>query len=261
MSSFARRAVLAFGCKAAEDTGLDDTGVDVCPVPYGEGERTVRGRAYFFTMPTLGQIELVTDVMGAEVYVVEAPELRVTLQSSDAFAFAFDGLPDDCDVTLAAVHDDFFPHMTATWRVGGEDLEGLTFQSISNELVALTTGVYDVDSDDDTVCHMAATVTAIHQSQDTVWAVGEPGATVTIEPAVDEEQGPFYFNEMVLPDVTLSETTTDGGVIVIGADPGTYHWTGHKEGLAFRPLKMRCEGGWLTNASPPWGMQAEDLER
>jgi len=246
---------------ADDDTAADDDTVgDDDTLPWGDGERAVSGNAYFFDMPEFGQIELMTDVLGAEVYVFEAPQLSATLDPADDFAFRLEGVPEGAEVTLALTHPDYFPHLTATWPVGADDLDGLTFQAVTIALVELGTSVFGVDPYEPGVCQMATTVTAISDSQDSVWAVGEPGATVTLDPPVPPEAGPMYFNELVLPDLTLTETTSDGGVLVVGAEPGAYTWTGHKEGLEFRPLTLHCEEGWLTNASPPWGMQASVAE-
>jgi len=248
-------AVLAAGCtpEVPADTGE--------PGPaWGEGERTLSGNAYFFTMETFGAIERVTDVAGAEVYLFEAPQIRQTLDPADGHAFTLTGIPDDCEVTLALVHDDYFPQLTATVPVGSEDLERLNFQSISHDLLSLTASVFGVDPDDTSKCHMATTVTAISDNQDEWWAVGEPGATVSIEPAVPEDNGPIYFNSSVLPDLTLTETSGDGGVVVYGVDPGVYQWAAHKEGFVFDNRALTCVGGWVTNAAPPWGLQAHLVE-
>jgi hypothetical protein len=214
------------------------------------------GQAYFFTMETFGVLEMVTDVAGAEVYLLEAPGIRQTLDPAEGFAFTLGGIPDHCEVTLALVHDDFFPHLTATLPVGTVDLERIHFQSVSRELIELATSAYGVDPDDTTRCHMATTVTAISDNQDEWWAVGEPGATVGIDPPVPEDSGPIYFNASVIPDLTLAETSTDGGVVVYGVDPGVYTWTAHKESLSFDSRKLTCVGGFVANAAPPWGLQA-----
>lgn len=238
----------------------DDSGGDTSEEDgpdWGAGPRTLRGNAYFFTMETLGDIDQVTDVEGAEVYVLEAPELRQVLDPSDEHAFALTGIPDGVEVTIALVHDDFYPSLTATLPVDGGDLAKLHFQAVSHDLLALTAGLFSVDVSDDSICHMVTTVTAISDNQDLWWAVGEPGATVTLDPAVPEAAGPFYFNTMVLPDRTLAETTTDGGVTVLGVEPGVYRWTAHKPSYTFDPLKLTCVGGWVTNAAPPWGLQAQ----
>ena len=241
---------------ASGDSDLDiEEDSDAAPWPLGP--RTASGRAYFFDMPTLGQIVQVTDVAGAEVYVYEAPHLRVTLEAADDHVFTIEGIPDGVEVTIALEHEDYYPNLTATLPVDGGNLEGLTFQALTHDLVALGNTVLGVDDPyDPDLCGMATTVTAISDNQHTIWAVGEPGVTVTLDPSVAPEVGPFYFNESVLPERRLTETTRDGGVMVIGAEHGIYLWTGHKEGLTFRQLKLRCVGGFATNASPPWGLQA-----
>ncbi len=240
-------AALLAGCTPPDSAPAEEE-----PPAWGEGDYSVSGTAYFFHMETFPQIDWIRDVEGAHLYVFEAPQLEVILDAEDEHSFRIDGIPDGVEVTLALTHPDFFPHLTATHRVDGADLEGLTFQSVSTEITGMAGDLLQVDTLDVTRCQMATTVTA--PEPENIWAPGEPGATVRLDPPVAEQQGPYYFNEMVLPTVTLTETTTDGGVTVVGAEPGDYLWTGHKDGVEFGPLRMKCVGGWLTNASPPWGM-------
>ncbi len=226
------------------------------PLAWGDGERSVSGNAYFFDMQSFGEIEWIQDVEGAHLYVFEAPELEVTLDPDDDFAFHISGIPDGAEVTLALTHPDFVPQLTATHRVDGLDLERMSFQSVSTRIAELAGDLLQVDTLDPARCQMATTVTA--PGPEDIWAPGEPGATVSLNPPVPERLGPFYFNELVLPTLTLVETTTDGGVTVVGAEPGEYIWSGEKEGVEFVDLKMKCVGGWLTNAAPPWGMNILD---
>ena len=93
-----------------------------------------------------------------------------------------------------------------------------------------------------------------------VYAPGEPGVVITLDPPVSAEHGPVYFNTQVVPDDSLTETTTDGGVIVAGVEPGLYTWTATKDGVHFEPRVMTSVGGRLTNASPPYEMQLEEPE-
>jgi len=222
------------------------------PVPWGRGARAIGGRAYFFDMDPPPQIRQIHDVVGAEVYVVEAPELRAVVSPDDEHAFRLEGIPEGASVTLALVHEGYYPTMTATFRVGAQDLEGVTFQAMTTNIAGLAAGLLGVDVSDDSLCQMATTVSAANPPD--IWAVGEPDATVTVQPAVPAEQGPYYFNAQVIPEPELEATTTDGGVIVVGAQPGLYRWEGHKDGVTFEPIELRCVGGWLTNASPPWGL-------
>lgn len=222
------------------------------PPAWGEGERSVSGNAFFFDMQTLGQIDSLEDVEGARLHVLEAPELEVLLDPADGHAFVLPGIPAGVEVTLALTHPDFFPHLTATFVVGEEDLVGLSFQSVTFRIAELIGNVLQVDTYAPDRCQMVTTVTAA--GGEDIWAPGEPGATVTVEPPVPPEQGPYYFNELVMPTVALTETTTDGGVIVVDAEPGEYLWSGHKDGVEFVDLKMKCVAGWMTNGAPPWGM-------
>jgi hypothetical protein len=232
-----------------DETG--DTG-DTDEPAWGEGPLSISGQAYFFDMETPGQLDWMREVEGAELYVLEAPELRVTLDPSSDHGFTIDGIPEDVKLTLALVHEDYFPHLTRTFDVGDSSVTGVTFQSISRTIATLAAALLGADADDESRCQMATTVTAL-DPQD-VWAPGEPGAIVTIDPEVSAEQGPYYFDENVIPDLSLTETTSDGGVTVVGAEPGTYRWDAHKDGVTFEQLEMKCVGGWLTNASPPYGL-------
>ena len=174
----------------------------------------------------------------------------------DLFAlFRFDGLHPGQAATVAVEHPDFQSTLTATFSLGDEDLEGITQQIVSRRIGEFLAALLAADADDPARCQMVTTVTAMGPNQSSVYAPGEPGATVTIAPEVPPALGPVYFNTQVLPERALSETTTDGGVIVAGAEPGVYRWRVHKEGVSFTELSLTCVGGWLTNASPPYGLQ------
>lgn len=216
----------------------------------GRGERSVSGEAFFFDATGVGEITELTDVTGAEVFLVEYPERRGDVAADGTFRF--DEIPEGVDLTVALEHVDFFPSLTATVHVGTEDVENLTFQAVTHAIAEFLGLMLGEDPYDTSRCQMVATVTAMGPGQGSVYAPGEPGVVVTVTPEVD----PIYFNTSVIPDFSLTSTTTDGGVIVAGAEPGIYTWEGSKEGLVFDPLAMRCIGGWLTNASPPYGMQA-----
>ncbi len=247
------------GDSTTQDTAdTADTG-DIVEPPWGEGPLTVRGQVYFFDMETPGIIDWIHDVEGAEVYVFEAPELRVEVSPGDDHAFVIEGIPEGVELTLAVVHPDYFPHLTATLATADYDLDGVTFQAVSRSIATLASALLGVDVNDTSRCQMSTTVSAIGAGD--VWAPGEPGATVTTEPNVPIDQGPFYFDTTVIPNPSLIETTTDGGVVIVGAEPGTYLWDAHKDGVTFEQLKLRCVGGWLTNGSPPYGLNVIDEGR
>ncbi len=240
---------------ADDDSAADDdtNGDDDTTMP--PGDRAVSGRAYFFDAAGIGQIEELSDVEGAEVYLAEYPNQRQEIAPDGLFRF--ENLPDHSPVTVGLDHPDFYPSLTATLSIGTEDLEGVTFQGVTWAIAEFLGLMLGLDPYDTSVCSMVVTVTAMGENQDSVYAPGEPGVVVQIDPPVPPDHGPVYFNTSVVPDSDLTQTTTDGGVIVAGVQPGTYTWTATKEGLVFDPLQMTCIGGALTNGSPPYGLQAQ----
>lgn len=217
------------------------------------GDRVLSGGAFFFDAKGVGAVEQQMAVTAAEVYLLEYPEVRQPVAEDGSYAF--EGLSAG-EYTVALVHEKYYPSLSPTVTVADADVSGVNFQAVTYTIAAVLAGMVGANPKDPKQCQMVVTVTAMGKHQGVVWAPGEPGATVTVHPAVPAAQGPFYFNESVLPDKSLSATTTDGGVIVAGAKPGTYSWTAHKDGLKFNTLKLKCVGGWLTNGAPPFGLQA-----
>jgi hypothetical protein len=234
------------------DTPPEDTAPDV-PLP-PPGNRSIGGRAHFFNAEGPGQILEIEGVEGAEVFLLEYPSVRQFIGTDGLFVFP--GLAEGLEVTLGLLHPDYFPSLTSTFTIGDSDLTDVTFQAVNNVIALYLGALVGTDPSDATRCSMVATITAIDPSQGSIWALGEPGVTVEVDPPVPPAQGPFYFDETTVPDLELTVTTQDGGAMFAGTAPGVYTWTARKAGLAFKPRRMKCVGGWLTNASPPHGMQA-----
>lgn len=192
-------------------------------------------------------------VADAEVWVLERPDMRV-ITDADGY-FEFTDLPVGSEVTLVMDHPDYVAIQTGTILLGAEGAERVTFQAVSHEIYEAFAAIVDVDPDE-TKCQMVTTVTRVGKSIYDPGAHGEGGAVVTIDPPLSEEQGPIYFNTSVIPDFTLDETSDDGGVLFIQAEPGEYVWTATKPDVDFTQVKMKCRAGVLINASPPWGLQA-----
>ena len=95
---------------------------------------------------------------------------------------------------------------------------------------------------------------------------GDPGATVSIDPAVmfPDTIGPIYFNEAVQPDPAYPYTSVDGGVTWINVPLNTYHVTAHKEGVNYETVKFKITEADLANgvelyiASPPDSVQGDN---
>jgi hypothetical protein len=208
---------------------------------------TVSGDAIPFIEVPDGRIE------GAEVWILEHPETRVTTGADGHFEFT--DLRVGSEVTLVMEHPDYYPIQTGTIVLGPEGAERVTFQAVTYGIFDAFAAVVGIDPDA-TKCQMVTTVTRVGKSIYDFGAHGEAGAVVTLDPALPDMQGPIYFNSSVIPDYSLDETSDDGGVLFVQVPPGEYVWTATKPGVEFTQVRMKCRAGVLINASPPWGLQA-----
>lgn len=193
-------------------------------------------------------------IAGAEVWILEQPERRVTTGADGHFEF--DGLDAGSEVTLVMDHPEYYPIQTGTITLGPDGAERVTFQAVTYDIYDAFAEFLAIEPDP-ARCQMVTTVTRVGKSIYDAGAHGEAGAVVTLDPPLPAEQGPIYFNASVLPDPSLTETSEDGGVLFLQAPPGEYVWTASKPGVEFSQVKMKCRAGLLVNASPPWGLQAE----
>ena len=222
----------------AGDDDDDDDDDDAVPV-------TVSGNAFGF--PDYEYI------VGAEISIVEMPELTTTVDENGYFEFA--DLMSGDEVTFLLSHDDYYPTQTKTFTLPKEDVEKVTFQVpslVTFQFLAAKLGL----KPDPTMCQMVTTVTRVGKSIYDEGAHGEAGATVSSEPEIPEESGPTYFNEEVQPDPSWDETSDDGGVVWTNVPAGKYVLSAHKDGVEFIEPTMYCRAGVLVNASPPYGLQA-----
>jgi hypothetical protein len=210
----------------------------------------VSGDAFAFTLPgtPYGLIA------GATLHVLEAPEFTVMTDAQGHFEFP--ALPPGSAATFVLEHPNHPPARTKTFTLADAgELTRVTFQVPDNALYGAIAGILEVELDPG-ACQIVTTVTRVGKSIYDAGAHGEAGATVTIAPAVPAEQGPIYFGDDVIPNRTLTETSTDGGVLFVNVPPGTYELQAHKDGVTFESATMKCEAGVLVNASPPYGLQA-----
>lgn len=86
---------------------------------------------------------------------------------------------------------------------------------------------------------------------------GDPGATVSIQPVLEELIGPIYFNEAVVPDLGQADVSLDGGVTWLNMPTGNYAVTANKPGVDYDAATFRITeadeeaGVVLYIASPP----------
>lgn len=197
-------------------------------------------------------------VADGEVSILEMPD-RVT-RTDGGGEFAFDDLPVGSQASFVLRADGRPEIQTATFLLGDSPLEGVSFQSPDDTMVALLALLVGAAPRADR-CQLAATVTRANPELVAGKTHGEPGATVTIDPTPAEADGPIYFNlitwNAIWPDRRLSATTDDGGVLYVNVTPGTYRLRAHKAGVMFRDVAVTCRAGIVANAAPPWGLQAE----
>lgn len=217
------------------------------PTPTPSVPINISGRAHNFSL----EFGYVSD---ANVTILEYPEFQTTTDSQGNFNL--EGVPAWRDLTFVLTKEGYPEIHTETFFFSDNDVDNLTFQAPPDSIYRILAGILGIIPEGD-VCQVASTVSTEGEN---IWDVGEPGSTVSIDPVLSEEQGPYYFNEMVLPDKSLSVTSTDGGVAFINLTPGIYYMTAHKEGVDYRTVKIKCEPGVLINASPPWGLQGVFIE-
>jgi hypothetical protein len=82
-------------------------------------------------------------------------------------------------------------------------------------------------------------------------AHGVAGATASTRPRVP---GPVYFNDSVIPDPSLTETSIDGGIIWTEVPRGSYKAKTKHPGKRFASFRAACRDGRVVNANPPWGL-------
>ena len=223
-------------------------GEELAPVPAPPSTFSVSGDAIPFGGSPDGRIE------GAEVSILERPEMRVTTGADGHFRF--DGLDSGSEVTLVLDHPDYHLIQTATQQVEDADIERVTFQAVTPDTYSALAALLMITPDEENACQMVTTITRVGKSVYDDGAHGLGGATVALDPPLAEDHGPIYFNTAVVPQRGLTESSEDGGVLYIQVPPGDYLWTATKPGVTFTSLKMKCRPGVLLNASPPKGLQA-----
>jgi hypothetical protein len=222
--------------------------VIACGACGGDGDGvSISGDAFLFN----GGTGLDGRAANATVSVVEDPS-RTVVTAIDGH-FELDGFAPGEEVTLALELANYHRIQTGTFTVGDAPIERVTFQIVHDAIYQQLAEMLQIVPDE-ARCQVVTTVTRVGKSLYDEGAHGEAGAAVTLTPDAAGE-GPIYFNESVLPDRTVPETTEDGGVLFIQVPPGDYTLAATKPGATFRDVKVKCRAGWLVNASPPWGLQ------
>ncbi|TNF35713.1 MAG: hypothetical protein EP329_05955 [Deltaproteobacteria bacterium] len=206
---------------------------------------TISGTAYTFGTPD--------PVEGAEVHVAELPKLTTTTDVNGYWELE---VPEGATVTPWVTDSGHVAMYAQTYVDVADDIDDIYFQMVKPFTFDALAAVLGVTPDPEK-CQLASTVNekAIQgltfEEFRTHGPHGVAGATVTIDPPVVDV---VYFNESVIPDRTLTESSRDGGVVWTNLDPGVYTLRATHPDKAFAEVTVTCEPGRFINASPPQGL-------
>lgn len=211
---------------------------------------TISGHAYAFDNQT-------TDLVGATIRVRELPKLSAVTDANGDYRLK---VPAEATVTPYIEPPDGYNQIDLqTFQTRGEDLENVNFQTPAdasyNALAALL-GVSFGPDGRPVDCVIVSTASARNVrdvSFDTFverTPHGVAGATATEFPEIP---GPVYFNDSVIPDVSRTETSGDGGMIWTHVPTDTYRVATSSPTTRFAGFLATCEPGRIVNANPPWG--------
>lgn len=215
-----------------------------------EGSVTISGKAYKFN-------HMDTPIPGATIRVRELPDVSATTDAVGDYVLT---VPDDTTVTPYIDPPDGYNQIDLqTFHTRGQDIVNANFQTPADAEYNGLRGLLGVPAGPDgrpTECVIVTTASARNVRDvdyQTFWdrtPHGVPGATSIEFPELD---GPIYFNEMVIPDGTKTETSEDGGIIWTRVPTGTYRIVTLSPTTRFASFLATCEPGRVVNANPPWG--------
>ncbi|MCB0829932.1 MAG: hypothetical protein KDB64_03350, partial [Solirubrobacterales bacterium] len=213
-------------------------------------------------------------ISGASIRIREFPEISATTDEAGDFRIA---VPDDSLVTPYIetgggrltrrpregepfeVDSHWNEIDLQTFRTSGEDLENVNFQTPPDAEFEALKALLQVPSGDDgrplqsVIVTTASALNVRGVDYDTFWLNtphGVAGATASTEPALPE---PIYFNELVIPDTSHTESSGDGGIIWPIVPTGTYRIVTTSPDTQFASFLATCKPGRVINANPPWG--------
>ncbi len=201
---------------------------------------------------------------GAVIRVDEFPGISAPVALDGSYDIE---VPDNSNVTLyAETPETYVETYLQTFRTSGEDIEKAHFQLPRDWHYNAFSALLEIPRDKNGVAEDCVIVStfSIHEARDAtefdpgfkdVYPHGLPGATATMTPRSPGAKGPIFFDNppIIIPNVELTESTVDGGVLFTEVTPG-YHWMEASHATEeIAPFMAHCENGRIINASPPWG--------
>jgi hypothetical protein len=218
-----------------------------------EGTVTISGTAYEFN-------NVRTMLAGAIVQVVEEPGLTTTVAEDGTYEL---DVPDHATLTPYITAEGYGTIHLQTFTTDGQDLVNVNFQTPTTgvmDLLALVLGIEKNDAGYPEQCAVVSTVSTkqvrgVSYENFITWGHhGVAGVTASISPEAGKRT---YFNEHVIPDATVTETTNDGGVVWTELPPGEYTLTAQGAGSTWPEVHVTCADGRIVNANPPWGLNQQ----
>ena len=210
---------------------------------------TIKGTAYRFNDPE--------GIPGATIRAVGAPGAEATSRPNGSYALE---VPDDTKVTPYIDAEGYHRIYLQTFRTDGRDLRRVNFQTPTEDVYMALADLLDVQLDengDPARCAIVSTASTV-KIRDLSFAEfvafgahGVPGATASTKPSLGD---PIYFNEDVIPDPSLAETSKDGGIIWTEVPRGNYKVRAEHPRKGFASFHATCRDGRIVNANPPWGL-------
>lgn len=239
-------AALALGMSLLPLTGTSTATADA-------GTVTISGTAYEFN-------RVRTMLAGATVHVLEHPGLSTTVAEDGTYALE---VPDDATITPYIVKDGYGTVHLQTFTTDGQDLVNVNFQTPTTAVMGLLAMVLGIETNEAGYPEQCAVVSTVSTKQVrgvsyenfiTWGAHGVAGVTASISPEAGTRT---YFNESVIPDASVTETSEDGGVVWTELPPGEYTLSAEGAGSEWPDVHVTCEDGRIVNANPPWGLNQQ----
>jgi hypothetical protein len=210
----------------------------------------LRGTAYEFNRTEVR-------LAGATIRAAERPSLSTTTRKDGTYDLA---VPDGMRVTPFIVAEGHHTIYLQTFRMDGEDLERVNFQTPTEDVYRGLAALLEVPVDENgelAECAIVSTFSTRNVrdvSFEEFRAYGAHGVAGATAFATPELPGPIYFNENVIPDRTQERSSEDGGVIWTEVPAGVYTIRARHPSTTFAPFTATCAPGRVVNANPPWGL-------
>lgn len=215
----------------------------------GKDTVEIRGTAYSFDNQD--------PIAGAKIRARGIPGAKTTSRANGRYVLE---VPDETKLTPYIEADGFHGIFLQTFVTDGRDLRRVNFQVPSEGIYEALAALLAVQLDpngDPARCAIVSTTSTINVLDLSFaefvayGAHGVAGATASTSPPLP---GPIYFNESVIPDPSLTQTSVDGGVIWTEVPRGTYTVSAFHPSTSFASFRASCRDGRIVNANPPWGL-------